>query len=473
MGAGVQHAVRNVAGLQHFRKHFGLLDRGGADEHRLAAAPRLVDRVDDGLVFLARRAIDLVVLVEAGHPHIGRNVEDIEAVDVHELLGLGQRRAGHAGELGIEAEVVLECDRGERHVLRLDRHVLLGFQRLVQAFRIAAARHHAAGELVDDDHLVILDDVILVALEKLVGTQRLLHVVHDGDVLGVIEIRAAQEACTTQHLFQVFVALFGQRHRALLLVEIVVFRGQCGYVLVHRIVEIRLVVDGARDDERGAGLVDEDRVDFVDDREIVSALHHLLEMVLHVVAQVVESELVVGGIGHVGGIGRAAFLVGQAMDDGARGEAEEAVDLAHPSGVALGEIVVHRHHVNALAGERVEIDGKGGDQGLAFAGLHFGNATLVQHHAADQLHIEVALAERTLGGLAHRGESRNQQVVQLLALSKLFPEHGGAGLERIVGEGCEFGFERVDRLHPAAVLGDLPLVARAENLSGDAAQSEH
>ena len=70
-------------------------------------------------------------------------------------VGLGRRRAGHAGELLVEAEVVLEGDRGERLVLGLDLDVLLGLERLVQAFRIAPARHHAAGELVDDDDLAV------------------------------------------------------------------------------------------------------------------------------------------------------------------------------------------------------------------------------------------------------------------------------------------------------------------------------
>ena len=88
-----------------------------------------------------------------------------EIVDVHELVGLGHRRAGHAGKLLVHAEIVLEGDRGERLVLRLDRLVLLGFQRLMQPFRIAPARHHAAGELVDDDDLAVAHDVVLVALE--------------------------------------------------------------------------------------------------------------------------------------------------------------------------------------------------------------------------------------------------------------------------------------------------------------------
>jgi len=38
-------------------------------------------------------------------------------------------------------------------------NVFLCLERLVQAFRIAAARHHAAGEFIDDDHFAVLDDV--------------------------------------------------------------------------------------------------------------------------------------------------------------------------------------------------------------------------------------------------------------------------------------------------------------------------
>ena len=254
--------------------------------------------------------------------------------------------------------------------------MFLGFQRLVEAFGIAPARHHAAGELVDDDDGVVLDDVVLVALEQLVGAQRLLDVVHDRHVLGVVEIGAAQQPGFAQHLLQMHVALLGQGAGALLLVEIVVLGRQRRDVLVHRIVEVGLVVDGAGDDERGARLVDQDRVDFVDDRVIVAALHHLLEMILHVVAQIVEAQFVVGGVGHVAGIGHAALLVGEAVHDDAGGEAEETVDLAHPARVAAGEIVVDGDDMDALAGQRVEVDGKGGDQRLAFAGLHFGDAGL-------------------------------------------------------------------------------------------------
>ena len=108
--------------------------------------------------------------------------------------------------------------------------------------------------------------------------------------------------------------------------------------------------------------------------------------------------------------------------------------LAHPLGVALGEVVVDGDDVHALAGERVEIDGQRGDQRLAFAGLHLGDLALVQHHAADQLHVEVALAERALGGLAHGGEGRHQQVVEADAVGELLAELVRARAQLGIGE---------------------------------------
>ena len=122
------------------------------------------------------------------------------------------------------------------------------------------------------------------------------------------------------------------------------------------------------------------------------------------------------------------------MHDHADGQPEELVDLAHPFGVALGEIVVDGDDMDAAAGERVEIDRQRRDQRLAFAGLHLGDLAFVQDHAADQLHVEMALAERALGRLAHGGEGRHQDVVERLAVGELLLEVVGARAQLLVGE---------------------------------------
>ena len=311
-------------------------------------------------------------------------------------------------------------------------------------FGVAPALHHAAGELVDDDHLVVLDDVVAVALEQRVGAERLLHVMHDGDVLDVVERLALEHVSRGEKLLHMLVAGLGQGDDAGLLVELVVGLHELGDEGVDGVVKLGAVVERAGDDERRARLVDQDRIHFVDDGEVVAALDHLFGRIFHIVAEIVEAELVVGAVGHVGGVFHLALRVVQLMHDAADGEAEKFVDGAHPGGVALGEVVVHRHDVHAAPGERVEIDGERGDQRLAFAGLHLGNAGVVEHHAAHELHVEMALADGALGGLADGGEGFGDQILDRGAVFHPCAEGLGAGAQLIVGEGSDLRLELVD-----------------------------
>ena len=192
--AGVQHVVRDLVLFEERRQRLGFLDADRADQHRLLLLLALQHLLHDRVVFLARRAVDLVVGVVAADRLVGRDLDDLEPVDVAEFLRLGHRRAGHAGELRIEPEIVLEGDRGERLVLVLDGDAFLGLERLVQPLRIAPAFHHAAGELVDDDDLVVLDDVVGVAGEQLVRAQRLVDVVDQRDIVDVVERAGRHQA---------------------------------------------------------------------------------------------------------------------------------------------------------------------------------------------------------------------------------------------------------------------------------------
>jgi hypothetical protein len=119
----------------------------------------------------AHRAIHLVVRSLRIIGLDGRDDHRFQTVDLVELVGFGVGRAGHAGQLAVHAEVVLEGDRGERLVLGLDLHAFLGLDGLVQAVGPAPAGHQAAGEFVDDDHFAVLHDVVLVAVEQIVGAQ--------------------------------------------------------------------------------------------------------------------------------------------------------------------------------------------------------------------------------------------------------------------------------------------------------------
>ena len=146
------------------------------------------------------------------------------------------------------------------------------------------------------------------------------------------------------------------------------------------------------------------------------------------------------------------------MDDDAHAESQIVVDLSHPVGVALGQVIVDGDHVHALSGERVQIDRQGADQGLALAGAHLGDASVVEHHAADQLHVVVPLAKHPFGRLAHHREGLFQKVVQALALGQPRLEHLGPGLELRLAQRRNLGLQRVDLADPRAHALDLALV---------------
>ena len=472
---GVQHLVRQLLLLEVLRQQLRVLDRRRAHQHRLPALVAVLDVGDDRVDLLLEGAEHEVVLVLAHHRLVRRDDHGLEVVDLLELEGLGVRRPGHAGELAVHPEVVLEGDRGERLVLALDRHAFLRLHRLVQAVGPAAAGHQPAGELVDDDDLAVLHHVLLVAQEQHVSLERRVEVVHQRDVVRVVEAGAGrQQARIGEDLLGVLVAFLGQQHLPPLLVDpeiagalLLGLARELGHEVVEAVVERDVVLGLPRDDQRRARLVDQDRVDLVDDRVREPALHPLARLVDHVVAQVVEAELVVGAVGDVGGVGDLLLVVRHLRQVDADGEAEEPVDPAHPVGVALGEVVVDRHHVHALAGERVEIRGQRGDQRLALAGAHFRDLAVVQHHPADQLDVEVAHLQDPLAGLADDGERLGEQRVERFAALDALPERGGLRLQLVVGQRGDRRLEGVDLPDGLRVLLQQAFVAAAEDAGED------
>ena len=338
-------------------------------------------------------------------------------------------------------------------------HALLGLDGLVQTVVVAAAGQHAAGVLVDDEHLALHDDVLLVVVEELLGLDR---VVHEGDQRRVDRLVEVLDAEVVLDLGD---ARLQDGDGPLLLVDLVVDvalepTGDRGELAV----PLHLVLGRAADDERGPGLVDEDRVDLVDDREVVAALDALLDGAGHVVAEVVEAELVVGAVGDVAGVGDPPLVGPHLGKDHADGEPEEVVHPAHPLGLELRQVVVDRDDVDAVALEGVEVGGQGGDQRLALTGLHLGDVAEVQRRATHDLHVEVALAEHPAGGLAHGGERLGHEVVEALALGQPLPELVRHALELCVAHRDEVVLDGVDGLRDAFERAEDLALADAEEL---------
>ena len=237
--------------------------------------------------------------------------------------------------------------------------------------------------------------------------ERLVHVVQRLQVDGIVEVLHLQQRLQVLH------TLFRQRRRAVLLVDGVMFlffepRDDA----VDAVVLVGGLLRRPGDNQRRARFVNQNRVHLIHDGEVVRALHAVALLELHVVAQVVEPELVVGAVGDVGAVGGFALFVGLLVHNHAHFQPQGLVHRPHPFGVALGQVVVDGHDVDAAAQQRVQAGRQRRHQRLAFAGLHLRDLAFVQHHPAHQLHVEVPHRHCPPAHLPHQRKHRRQHLLQ-------------------------------------------------------------
>ncbi|CAB4962724.1 unannotated protein [freshwater metagenome] len=310
----------------------------------------------------------------------------------------------------------------------------------MKALVVPAAGQDSSGVLIDDEDLAIDDDIVAVLLEQLLRPNR---VVEESDERGVHRVVQVVDSKLVLDLVN---GRLEDANRLLLLVDFVIV---IALEHVHDPGKLRIpagrLVGRAADDEGRARLVDENRVDLVDHREVVAPLDELITRPRHVVAQVVEAELVVRAIGDVGGIGDATLRRSHVREDDANLEAEEPMDASHPLGVALGKVVVDRDDMDALAGQRIEIGRQGGNEGLALTRAHLSDVAHVEGCPTHDLDVIVTLAERSPRRLANGRERFRQEVIEglpgLIAVLVLLGE-----LPQLrVSEGGEVLLDGIDR----------------------------
>ncbi len=238
-----------------------------------------------------------------------------------------------------------------------------------------------------------------------------------------------------------------------------------GDKLVDRCVHLRAVFGGTGDDQRRTGLVDQNGVNFIDHREIGLALELVFQTEGHVVAQVVKAQLVVGAVSNIALVGSALLLWVLEWHHHTNGHAKELVQRTHGIGVTAGQIVVDRHHVNALAGQRIQVDRQRCYQRLTLTGFHLGDLAFVQCHAADQLDIKVTHAHHPLARLADNGKGFGQQLVQGGTIGQALLELAGLRLQLFIAQRIQPLFLSVDGNNHLAHALQLTIVLASQQLS--------
>ena len=163
----------HVGALQHLAEDFGDFDARSTDQDSTAFLEVVLDGFDDGVILLTLGAIDQIVEVLTLDVAVRGDHDHVKLVDLVELTGLGLCRTGHAGQLVIQAEVVLQRDRGERLCVLLDDHAFLCFDGLMQTVGIATSLEDTTRKLVNDLHLAVLHDVLIIDGVQRVGPEQL------------------------------------------------------------------------------------------------------------------------------------------------------------------------------------------------------------------------------------------------------------------------------------------------------------
>ncbi len=204
---GVQHFVLNAHLLQDAGEMLRFLNGNGAHQNGLAFFVQRFDFFGGVAKLLVFGAIDDVRILDADHLLVRRDHRHVKVVNLLEFGLFSVGGTGHARQLLVHAEEVLEGDAGQRLRFALDLDVFFGFDRLVQTIAPAAAGHQTAGEFVNDDDLSLLHHVIAVALVKNVRAQTLLHVVIHLNIGRIIQIAGIEKLLYFEDAF------FGQRAR--------------------------------------------------------------------------------------------------------------------------------------------------------------------------------------------------------------------------------------------------------------------
>ncbi len=177
------------------------------------------------------------------------------------------------------------------------------------------------------------------------------------------------------------------------LFDTIISKGDCFHLLInHKVllgnklgnnfgkafVELTALGIRSRDNKRGTGFIDKNRVDLIDNSKIEVTLYHIRFTGDHIVTQIVKTKLIVGAIGDITSIGLATFYrdkVGffnthfisisygghitvrnSLTHNTSSGQTKSFIHLSHPVSITFSQVVVDRHDMHTFTAKSIEVD---------------------------------------------------------------------------------------------------------------------
>ena len=125
------------------------------------------------------------------------------------------------------------------------------------------------------------------------------------------------------------------------------------------------------DDEGGARLVNQNRIDLVHNSVIKATLNAISGLVDHVVSQVIKAEFVIGAVGDIRLISSLFIFALHVRKVDANRQTQKVVKLSHPLRITIGQVIIYRHDMNTLARQGVEIHRQRRSERFTLARSHF------------------------------------------------------------------------------------------------------
>ena len=128
---GVKNMMFDAGFLEHLGDLFGRLDIDGADQNRLPRGMNFLNLPHDGTEFRFFMGIDGIFPIDTSDGLVSRNFNYVDVINFTEFIRFGKTGSGHAGQLFIHTEEVLEGNRRKRLRLTLDGNAFFRFNSLV------------------------------------------------------------------------------------------------------------------------------------------------------------------------------------------------------------------------------------------------------------------------------------------------------------------------------------------------------
>ena len=170
------------------RQQLALFDADSTDQDWLACFVPCFDVVHHRSELCCLRLVDEVGIVHSDHGAVSWNWYHLQAVCIHQFGCFSLSRSSHSAEFVVHAKVVLQCDRRKSLVFFFDLDALFGLDRLVNALAPSATFKNSSGELVNNLHFAVLNDVVLVAVIQHCSFQSNLQLVDQVLLYFVIQV---------------------------------------------------------------------------------------------------------------------------------------------------------------------------------------------------------------------------------------------------------------------------------------------